>query len=724
MALPMLISGADCGPVNPLQGLTKRFDQDRGIQQDQFGASRAGSSRQTFRTQQASNPALDQEAARFFAGNNFAAPSTSNAFDVSLMRNSLPPAMAVTPPVHTPSPFMQEQSKASSWATDFMKQRNSTPSPAQNAMAKGKAADVMPSSAAAMAATSSSQIMDRQWRPMMSNMQWNAPASQMAMSPPVMQHDTALWDKEFQTHEESLREVNKEQFISPPAEQQHAAPPMSLAEQDELAKTAGLLVDIVRDEQNPKFKNSQFLSFMRKVRDGEVVVDGNDMVERSEGFIPADVKGKGKERAPGPMSSTGSGMVFDPSTSSAPLNSQQTRMRKKSVHFDQDQRPEGLIADQEDEIDAYFRRDNDSYIEYWNNQERQTGQQSADQEKAWGAMQDSWDSFEATTWGVKPIDAYQFQPHNPYLHPAASNSRTRHHSLHSEAGFYESVLELEAAVQRDPQSASAWFDLGVKQQENEREPNAILALKRALELEPTHLPAWLALAISYTNENDRSAADNAIEQWVRRNPKYETVVKAFFAATGALNQDVNLDAGTSHLRHHSELVDCLMSMARDGAQRGEVDADVQIALAVLLNTSEDFVKAQDCFKAALSVRPEDWQLYNRVGATLANSGSAEEALQYYYRALELNPVYIRARFNLGISCINMRKYEEAAHHILDALMLQDSDGSVHGPDDKRGITSTALWDSLKTTCLHLQRVDLASLCDRKDLDGFSREFHA
>ncbi len=39
---------------------------------------------------------------------------------------------------------------------------------------------------------------------------------------------------------------------------------------------------------------------------------------------------------------------------------------------------------------------------------------------------------------------------------------------------------------------------------------------------------------------------------------------------------------------------------------------------------------------------------------MANSGSAEEALQYYYRALELNPVYIRARFNLGISCINMR----------------------------------------------------------------------
>jgi peroxin-5 len=34
MALPMLVSGgAECGPSNPLQGLSKRFDQDKGIQQ-------------------------------------------------------------------------------------------------------------------------------------------------------------------------------------------------------------------------------------------------------------------------------------------------------------------------------------------------------------------------------------------------------------------------------------------------------------------------------------------------------------------------------------------------------------------------------------------------------------------------------------------------------------------------------------------------------------------
>lgn len=199
-----------------------------------------------------------------------------------------------------------------------------------------------------------------------------------------------------------------------------------------------------------------------------------------------------------------------------------------------------------------------------------------------------------------------------------------------------------------------------------------MALKRALDLDPTHLPSWLALAVSHTNENDRHSADDAIEQWVRRNVKYDTLVKDFFERVEKLNGGT-LDSLT-RIRRHAELLDCLMAMARAGSQSEDIDADVQVALAVLLNTSEDYMKAQDCFKSALSVRPDvcpdnllimlsgsltgiipqDWQLYNRVGATLANSGNAEEAAQYYYRALELNPAYIRARFNLGIACINMR----------------------------------------------------------------------
>jgi len=266
-------------------------------------------------------------------------------------------------------------------------------------------------------------------------------------------------------------------------------------------------------------------------------------------------------------------------------------------------------------------------------------------------------------------------------------------------------------VQRDPTNAAAWFELGVKQQENEREAKAIQALQRATELDSTHLSAWLALSVSHTNDNNRLGAYDAVREWALRNPTYETVLAGTTLAAGKRGD-------------FPGLIDVLIQMARHADQQGGVDADVQVALAVLLNTTEEYGKAVDCFLTALAVRPNDWLLYNRVGATMANNGRAADALEYYHRALDLNPSYIRARFNLGISCINLRRYEEAASHILDALVLQDSDGVADGTgmNETRGLTTSTLWDSLKTTCLNLRRADLAAMCDRRDLSEFRMAF--
>lgn len=67
--------------------------------------------------------------------------------------------------------------------------------------------------------------------------------------------------------------------------------------------------------------------------------------------------------------------------------------------------------------------------------------------------------------------------------------------------------------------------------------------------------------------------------------------------------------------------------------------------------------------------------------------------------------------------MDFQRYREAAEFILDALVMQESDASVHAADDKRGITSDALWDSLRASMLHLQELDLAMVCDKQDIDG-------
>lgn len=62
--------------------------------------------------------------------------------------------------------------------------------------------------------------------------------------------------------------------------------------------------------------------------------------------------------------------------------------------------------------------------------------------------------------------------------------------------------------------------------------------------------------------------------------------------------------------------------------------------------SLDFTKVRRCVS-------QDYLLWNRLGATLANGDRSEEAVEAYTRALELQPGFIRSRYNLGISCINL-----------------------------------------------------------------------
>lgn len=54
---------------------------------------------------------------------------------------------------------------------------------------------------------------------------------------------------------------------------------------------------------------------------------------------------------------------------------------------------------------------------------------------------------------------------------------------------------------------------------------------------------------------------------------------------------------------------------------------------------------------------QDARLWNRLGATLANGSRPEEAVEAYHHALNLAPGFIRARYNVGVTCINLRAYK-------------------------------------------------------------------
>ncbi|KAK5691419.1 Peroxisomal membrane signal receptor PTS1 [Elasticomyces elasticus] len=294
------------------------------------------------------------------------------------------------------------------------------------------------------------------------------------------------------------------------------------------------------------------------------------------------------------------------------------------------------------------------------------------------------------------------------------------------------ALAFEAAVQKQPEMVEAWVALGSAQAQNEKESPAIRAMEQALKLDSNNLDALMGLSVSYTNEGYDSLAYRTLERWVSvKYPQLGLTPQGLDAAAQA-EEEMGF---TDRHQLHEKVTALFLEAAQLNPEGMDVDIDVQVGLGVLFYGSEDYDKAVDCFNAALDSAEtgtmkregEEHLLWNRLGATLANSGRSEEAIEAYSRALELRPNFVRARYNLGVSCINLGVLEQAAGHLLGALsmhqvieregrmkaaeLLRDGNGNAVDDREVEGLLqqnqSTNLYDTLRRVFTQMDRRDLA-----------------
>ncbi|OMJ16572.1 Peroxisomal targeting signal receptor [Smittium culicis] len=343
----------------------------------------------------------------------------------------------------------------------------------------------------------------------------------------------------------------------------------------------------------------------------------------------------------------------------------------------------------------------------------------------WESQSKSWYENSAGYRANNPaFDSYKFFTDNPF----SSMDRYQVESVinqvkadPSSKSLADTILALESALQNDPSNAQLWTLLGIKQQENEREDAAIAALRKAISIDPNLIEAHMAIAVSYTNENFYLDAYHSFYEWISRHGEYSKL-------TNPSHKDEDLKK-IDDVQTRKNFVQGLFLDAARQRPGNDWDPDVQIALGVLFNISEEYNKAVDCFKASLSKRPDDYMTWNKLGATLANNKNPQKATDAYFNALEIHPSYIRARYNLAIASINMKQYNEAAEYLLGALSLQKKDmisdptGANSGSTFVPAISmSTIIWDTLKTIMYALNEPSLAELTDGRDLDAFRTKF--
>ncbi|GAA5796647.1 hypothetical protein EDC94DRAFT_621913 [Helicostylum pulchrum] len=702
---------ADCGPVNPMSGLMKQFGQDRSLQQDRFGLDQRGeSSKAGFRTgHNGPVPAERQMADEFFRDEaNMERPAT-HAFEFKGLNRELEMMQ------------QQQQPSTANWASDFMQHQ-----PPQQQQQFEDFEKI---------------YQQGQQHSVIQGANWNEEFAAFQASHPghvLTQHERDAFERAFDEAKQDTPVNWEQEFAAQESTswaeefEQEQQPIVSGNDNEALARTAAMLLDSVDVESNPKFKNSQFMNLMRKLRDSEVAIEGDKMVETKGKGAWASEFNNGTAAAGGDWAN----QFTQQAGSSRSGNMWSTEFAQKAergwtdeFHHEQNRhqqpgdwasefstRQANVNPKQMEELFGKGTETNDWVQQYNQN----ISHLKTAQDHEWDTMQKDWEKFKPEQGlgyrATNPeYNIYNFTTNNPYLlHPQAIEGADH-------SNLANSILALEAKAQLSNGDAGTWKALGLRQQENERDGAAIAALRKALNMNPSLLDGWMALAVSYTNENCRADAYDALEQWVSNNEHYKHLAQA----GSKTNMSVE--------GRHAYITNMFLQAARSSPGI-EMDADVQVGLGVLFNVSEEYEKAIDCFKAALASRPRDYLLWNKLGATLANSRDSSGAIEAYFNALEISPTYVRARYNLAISCINLGQHREAAEHLLTALALQQSNdgsngagGSVmideHGNQvSVPGGMSDNVWSSLRMLMLTMNREDLARHCDQHNINAFRSEF--
>jgi len=432
-------------------------------------------------------------------------------------------------------------------------------------------------------------------------------------------------------------------------------------DQTDLAQAAQM-VEMLRTSGNPKFANSQFVSFIDKVSKGDLQFKDNTVVNREGQEVDWD-------------------SLYDSAAATA------TDADRQEL----DQLWQAASGAQSSLENAWAQADGSSLEELWK------GAGAEGMEDIWRmAAEEGMQDLQEQAWSLSDpalnMDRvwqnsnteYQFQKENSYLDsdsPLAEAQR-----LLREGRDREALLALEAEVQRNPESSEGWRQLGQLYAELDQDIEAIQCLRRGHDVDPYNLDSLLALGVSCTNELDQLPALRYLRMWIENHEEHQRLVETLEPPPEG---EYELWRGQ------------VTTLFNQAAMLNPLDADVFVALGVMENINRNYDAAIHALSTACRLRPNDHTVWNKLGATLANSGRSEKAVVAYHQGLQLKPNYARSWSNLAIAHANLGQHADAARFYLSSLVLN--------PD------AAHIWNFLHSAVLNMGNVNAFAAIDQRDL---------
>lgn len=318
------------------------------------------------------------------------------------------------------------------------------------------------------------------------------------------------------------------------------------------------------------------------------------------------------------------------------------------------------------------------------------------------------------------------------------------------AGAKHALLKV---VKQIPDSAVAWYNLGLSHQHLDEHSKAVSAYKKAVETKPDFIDAWVNMGLSYKamgyKEDAKSAADQAmsidsnhpralnllgtvVAEWGERRKArglFEASLSAYpdfddarfnlanlLAETGEDERALEVAAPLFAADPNNKEYRLLHAKALMGLRRFEEAATITRELeekypgdqpvmrlsVALREVIRDYFGVIEIAEKILEADPQDAGVWNSLGSAYFQLDSIDKAKTCYEKAIELDPSHPEYENHLGLAFSSKGDKENAELHYRRTLALDPEHGEAYrnlaamkrfsSMDDPDAIAAKALWD--------------------------------
>ncbi len=225
----------------------------------------------------------------------------------------------------------------------------------------------------------------------------------------------------------------------------------------------------------------------------------------------------------------------------------------------------------------------------------------------------------------------------------------------------EAEQTIKEGIAVAPDSAVGYYHLARVGVESKQFDSAITHFERAIAINPSFEPAYLALGTLHEARQEREKAVAVYRRYLEGiNPRNREIRQHLVQL---------LISGKEYQAALTELEQMLAETPDD--------LDAQLRVSLMYGELKEYPKAIERLQQILAVRPAELKVRDYLGYLFEENKQQENALEAYESNLKLEPAYYEGHLHAGVLLYRLKRMPESIAHLREATKLNPKQPESH-----------------------------------------------